>query len=61
MSVQETSEIRELTADEINDVSGGAFWEAAGGPMLVAGMAPCGLWIAVCFLNSETGTLKHLL
>jgi hypothetical protein len=26
MSVQETSEIRELTADEINDVSGGFWW-----------------------------------
>jgi hypothetical protein len=59
MRVQATNEIRDLTTDETNGVSGGAFWEVVAGPVIVAGAAICAIVIADGLLNQE-GKLKPL-
>ncbi len=56
MSVQERSESRELTTDEINDVSGG--WLAAGIALGVLCVS-LGLTLGDCVAGQLTGTLNE--
>jgi hypothetical protein len=56
MKVQVTSEIRELTADEIKDVGGSS---AIAGPLIATTMAICAIWIVADILINEHGTLNE--